>query len=181
MSEERPDDREARDLSELLPDLYAELRALAGHFLAGERPEHTLQPTALAHEAYLKLARQRKTRFEGRTQVLALAAGAMRRILVDHARKRRAARRGGDWFRITLDESVAVTAGGLIDVLSLEVALRKLEKLDPDAARIVELRFFGGLTEVETAHCLGISERWARLQWAHARAWLRKEMGRPPE
>ncbi|MCC6650016.1 MAG: sigma-70 family RNA polymerase sigma factor [Candidatus Eisenbacteria bacterium] len=165
-----------RVVADLLPEVYEELRSLAAHYLRQERVGHTLQPTALVHEAFLKLSRQSRLDVNDRTHFLAIAAGAMRQVLVDHARAHLAAKRGGGWQRITVDESVAVSAGGIEDLLILDDTLRRLAELDEPAARIVEMRFFAGLTEAEIAQAMGMSERWVRGQWAFARAWLRREM-----
>lgn len=165
-----------RVVAHLLPEVYEELRSLAAHYLRQERVDHTLQPTALVHEAFLKLSRQSRLDVNDRTHFLAIAAGAMRQVLVDHARAHLAAKRGGGWQRITVDESVAVSAGGIEDLLILDDTLRRLAELDEPAARIVEMRFFAGLTEAEIAQAMGMSERWVRGQWAFARAWLRREM-----
>lgn len=165
-----------RTTSRLLPEVYDELRSLAANYLRQERPDHTLQPTALVHEVFLKLSNQSRLEVVDRTHFLALAAGAMRQILVDHARAHHALKRGGNWQRITIDESLAVSEGGSEDVLVLDDALRRLAAEDPRAAHIVEMRYFAGLTEVEIAAEMGMSERWVRGQWAFARAWLRKAM-----
>lgn len=159
-----------------MPHVYDELRALAANYLRRERPDHTLQPTALVHEAYLKLMQRATLDIRNRTHFFALASGAMRQILVDHARAHRALKRGGGWQRIAVDESLGVRDGRFEDVLELDEALTKLAERDARAARIVELRFFGGLTEPEVAQEMEMSERWVRKQWAFARAWLRREM-----
>lgn len=169
--------REPADLTaKLVPEMYAELRRLAERSLAGERAGHTLQPTALVHEVYLKLARQSRLAVQDRAHFLALAAVAMRQVLVDHARAHAALKRGGGWKRVTLAENVAVSPGGTEDVLVLDGALTALAEYDPRASRVVELRFFGGLTEVEVAAEMGMSERWVRGQWTFARAWLQRRM-----
>lgn len=173
---ELPDNDPKRVVSLLLPQVYEELRSLAAHYLRGERPDHTLQPTALVHETFLKLSRQSKLDVNDRTHFLAIAAGAMRQVLVDHARTHLAQKRGGHWQRITVDESIAVSADGVEDLLALDDSLRRLAAVDEVAARIVEMRFFAGLTELEIAEVLGMSERWVRGQWAFARAWLRREL-----
>ena len=163
--------------SRLLPMIYGELRALAGSFLRAERPDHTLEPTALVHEAYLKLVGQAQVTWAGRAHFLAVAASAMRRILADHARRRRAAKRGGHWHRITLDEAVAPDAGCTLDVLDLDEALHKLASLDQRKSRVVELRFFGGLTNQAVAEVLGVSRKTVADDWTVARLWLRRELG----
>lgn len=167
-----------RVVARLLPEVYEELRSLAAHYLRQERSDHTLQPTALVHEAFLKLSRQSRLDVNDRMHFLALAAGAMRQVLVDHARAHLAAKRGGGWQRITVDESVAVSEGGIEDLIALDDTLKRLAEVDEPAARIVEMRFFAGLTEVEIAVAMGMSERWVRSQWAFARAWLRREMAK---
>jgi RNA polymerase sigma factor (TIGR02999 family) len=163
-------------LPRLVPLLYDELRRLAGHFLREERPGHTLQPTALVHEAYLKLAGQRAG-FENRAQFMAVAAQAMRRILVDYARQRVAAKRGGG---IALAELDVATVGATVEqsqeLLAIDEALEKLATMDAQQGRVVELRYFGGLTVEETAAALGISPRTVKREWAMAKAWLRVEI-----
>src|SRR4051794_19764130 len=164
------------DLPKLIPILYDELRRLAGHFLRGERPGHTLQPTALVNEAYLKIAAQH-AEFSNRDQFMAIAAQAMRRILVDYARGRVAAKRGGGIAMVDLD---AVTAGATPaqseELLAIDEAVEKLAALDPQQARVVEMRYFGGLTVEETAAALGIAPRTVKREWALAKAWLRVEI-----
>ena len=155
--------------------LYDQLHGLAVAYMQGEREGHTLQPTALVHEAFLRLDGSRALP-GGRVHFLALAATAMRHVLVDHARARGAARRGGGWTRVTVSEAARLSDGPDHDVIAVDAALTKLGAVDPRAARIVELRFFAGLTEAEIAAELGISDRGVRDQWRHARAWLRREM-----
>lgn len=169
---------------ELLPVVYEELRGLAGRYLSGERPGHTLQPTALVHEAYLRLGEGGAGAWEGRTHFYAVAASAMKRVLIDHARKRNAAKRGGGQaLRITfvdgLREPLDVDVDG---ILELNQALAKLARLDARQAQIVELRFFGGLTVGDVADHLGVSKRTVEGDWTHARAWLRRELSdaQPP-
>lgn len=169
-------DRPTREIGSLLPAVYDELRVIASAYLRRERPDHTLQPTALVHEAYLKLHRGRVVP-EGRVQFLALAASAMRQILVDHARAKATQKRGGEWERVTLRTTVAFAEQGIDDVLAVHEALLRLARHDPRGARIVEMRFFSGLTEAEIASEMGASERWVREQWSHSRAWLRRELG----
>jgi RNA polymerase sigma factor (TIGR02999 family) len=171
----RPADDGPTPIDRLLPAAYREVRAVAAAYLRRERPDHTLQPTALVHEAYLKLQRAGVSP-AGRAHLLALAASAMRQILVDHARARAARKRGGGWQRVTVDSAVAFSRDGVEDVLAVHEALVRLATVDARAARVVEMRFFGGLTEVEIAEEMGISERWVREQWSHARAWLRREL-----
>jgi RNA polymerase sigma factor (TIGR02999 family) len=167
----------AAPLDDVLPALYAELRRLAAAYLRRERPGQTLQPTALVHEAYLRLARNR-ARWENEAHFRAIAAGAMRQILVERARARAARKRGGGAARLTLDESLLATAGPPVDVLALDAALEKLARLDPLHARIVELRFFAGMSVEETAEAIGRSPATVKRHWALARAWLARELGR---
>jgi RNA polymerase sigma factor (TIGR02999 family) len=160
---------------EVSPWLYDELRRLAARQLGRERPDHTLSPTALVHEAYLRLVGDAQLDWKERSHVLAAAAGAMRRVLVDHARRHGAAKRGRGWRRITLDETVAADRPE-VEFLDLNNALEKLAKLDERGARIVELRFFAGLTLDETAEAIGVSRRTVASDWAMARSWLSREL-----
>jgi RNA polymerase sigma-70 factor (ECF subfamily) len=166
---------------ELFPLVYDELRRLAGSFMAREPVGHTLQPTALVHEAYLKLVDQTRTGFTGRTHFLAVGAQVMRRLLIDHARKRAALKRGLGWRRVTLgfsaDPSIA-EALSAEELLSIDAALNALAELDERQARIVTLRFFGGLNVEEVAEAVGVSKRTVESDWRHARAWLRVELSR---
>jgi RNA polymerase sigma factor (TIGR02999 family) len=162
----------------LLPIVYGELRRQAARLLRRERRDHTLQPTALVHETYLRLVEQKAADWRNRTQFFAVAARAMRRILVDHARRHGARKRGGSWDRITLDESRRGWPGEpSVDVLALEDALDELAALDPDKVRLVELRFFAGLNLEETASVLGVSESTVSREWRLARAWLFRRLG----
>ena len=163
-------------LDAMLAALYDELHAMAARQLRRERAGHTLQPTALAHEAFLKLVDQRSVAWADRAHFMALAAQAMRRILADHARRRHALKRGGDAVRVTLVESEVPGAGGDADLASLDAALDRLAALDQRQARIVELRFFGGLTVEETAEVVGISPATVKRDWQVARAWLYREL-----
>jgi RNA polymerase sigma factor (TIGR02999 family) len=160
----------------LLPLVYDELRTTAQERLRLERPDHTLRPTELVHEAFLKLQAQHGATFAGRTHFRAVAARAMRQILVDHARARAAAKRGGGWERVTISSVAALGEDRKEDVLAVEQALEALELHDRDEARIAELRLFGGLRNEEIASELGISVSWAEKQWAHARAWLQRTL-----
>jgi len=161
-------------LDELVPLIYGELRGIAAAVLAAERPGHTLQPTALANEAYLRLIDSEKIEWRGRAQFLALAARSMRQILIDHARARAAAKRGGDRVRVTLsDTSAEDLAGWAPDVLDLDEALEELAAHDARKAKVVELRFFAGLDMREVAEVLAISQTTAEDDWYFARAWLR--------
>jgi RNA polymerase sigma factor (TIGR02999 family) len=160
----------------LLPIVYDQLRDIAARQMRGEAENITLQPTALVHEAYLKLVDQSRVDWKGRTHFVAVAAQAMRRILVDHARHRQALKRGGAFQRISLDERLAAEWQSDQDLLSLECALEKLSQLDQRQAQIVELRFFGGLQIDEVAEALGISKRSVEREWTMIRAWLRREL-----
>ena len=164
-------------IDQLLPLLYAELRALAGGFLNNERPDHTLQPTALVHEVYLRLIKQSERGWANRAHFVGIAATAMRRILTDHARGRRAAKRGGNWHRVTLDRASAPFRDRDVDAIDLDEALTKLVKLDKRKGRVVELRFFGGLTNEQVAKVLGVSRKTIADDWTVARLWLRRELG----
>ena len=160
----------------LLAELYEELRALAAHHLRGERAGHTLQPTALVHEVYLRMQGREGLAITRRTHFMAVASIAMRRVLVDHARARVAEKRGGGVTHVTVGPDSAITEDRTEDVLAVDAALAKLAIEDPQAERIVEMRFYAGMTEVEIAEVLNVSERWVRKQWAFARAWLRREL-----
>jgi RNA polymerase sigma factor (TIGR02999 family) len=170
-------------LAGVLPLVYDELRALADEHLRRERAGHTLQATALVHEAYLRLVGQHQADWRNRAHFLALAAQAMRRILVDHARARAREKRGGGAPVISLDESAAeVGAPGAsdasgADLLAVDDALARLARLDPDAARVVEMRFFAGLDGAQAAAVMGVSERTVWRHWRFARAWLYRELG----
>jgi RNA polymerase sigma factor (TIGR02999 family) len=159
---------------ELLPLVYAELRGMAARLLHHERPDHTLQPTALVHEAYLRLVDQRVGTWENRAHFLGIAAQAMRRILVDHARRRGTAKRRGT--RVTLDSAIGPPTGPSIDLLEVDAAVARLARLDERQAKVVELRFFGGLTVEETASVLGVGSATVKRDWTVARAWLHREL-----
>jgi len=160
----------------LLAELYEELRVLASHHLRGERADHTLQPTALIHEAFLRMNGRAGLEFQDRSHFLAVASIAMRRVLVDHARARNAQKRGAGATHVSVRESNAITEDRTQDVLLVDSALERLAAVDPRAERIVEMRFFAGMTEAEIAQVMGRTERWVRSQWAFARAWLRREL-----
>jgi RNA polymerase sigma factor (TIGR02999 family) len=160
----------------LLPNIYVELRELAHRMFRRERGDHTLEPTALVHEAWLKLADQDGVEWSGRSHLLALGAQAMRRILVDHARARRRDKRGGDRQPVALTEELAREGEEEPGLLDLEAALRKLERLDRRQAKVVELRFFGGLAVREVAELLGVSVRTVEAEWTAAKAWMRREL-----
>jgi len=159
-------------LDALLPQIYAELRQLASSYLRRERPNHTLQATALVHEAFVRLVDQRAVRWQNRAHFFGIAAQAMRRILVDHARARGAAKRGDGARPVSLDEALVLTCAPNVDLLALDEALNRLAALDPQQSRVVELRFFGGLTMEETAEVLQISPATVGREWTMAKAWL---------
>jgi RNA polymerase sigma-70 factor, ECF subfamily len=161
----------------LLPLVYQELRALAQSFFEGQRPDHTLQPTALVHEAFIRLVGNTEIQWESRSHFLAVAAKAMRNVLSDHARGRRAAKRGGDWQRVTLSGIGSDAGARAYDACDIDEVLKELADLNERHARIVELRFFAGLTVNEAAAVLGVSERTIRGEWRLARAWLRQRLG----
>ncbi|HEX4075690.1 MAG TPA: sigma-70 family RNA polymerase sigma factor [Candidatus Acidoferrales bacterium] len=170
-------DQQARD--ELIPVVYDELRRLARQRLRNERPDHTLQSAALVNEAYLRLARQNTPQWQNRAHFFGVAAQLMRHILVDHARSRLAAKRGAGAPRLTLEPELAPAAHDSgIDLVALDDALGKLAALDAQQARLIELRFFGGLSIDETAVVLGISPATVKREWVTARAWLRRELKR---
>jgi RNA polymerase sigma factor (TIGR02999 family) len=167
-------DQEA--LNKLIPLVYDELHKLASRYLRRERPDHTLQTTALVHEAYLKLVDQRDANWQNRVQFFAVASQLMRRILVDYARRHRASKRGGSYYKITLDEALVSSGDKDAELLALDEALDRLAAIDPRQSRVAELRIFGGLTLEETARALDISPRTVRREWSMAKAWLRKEI-----
>lgn len=167
------------EIDALMPEVYAELRRVAAAYLRRERPGQTLQPTALVNEAYVRLAGQHP-KFQNRAHFCAIAANAMRQILVERARARHALKRGGGAARITLNEGLAASPEPVVDVAALDEALTRLAALDPEQARIVELRFFGGLTVEETAEAIGVSPATVKRHWAVARAWLARELAPPP-
>lgn len=183
---------DARALGELMPLVYGELRRLAERQLRGERKNHTLQRTALVHEAYLRLINQRHVTWQSRAQFIGLAAQLMRRILIDHARGRRRAKRGGGMVPVSLDqtgvilgswdeegshvEALELADDPTVDLTAIDSVLSRLEALDPGQGRIVELRFFGGLSIEETAEVVGVSPATVKREWALARAWLRREL-----
>jgi len=164
---------EPSEAHSLFPLVYDQLREIARVYLARERSGHTLQPTALVNEAYLKLADQNRTVWQNRSHFLAVAATAMRRILVNHAKAHKAIKRGGTLARFALDEALAEAQVRSGDLVSLDEALVELERIDAEQVRIVELRFFGGLSAKETAEALDISERTVFRQWLMAKAWLK--------
>ncbi len=167
-------DREALD--KLIPIVYAELRRQAVRYLQRERLGHTLQTTALIHEVYLKLIDQRDVRWQNRAHFFGIAAQLMRRILVDHARKHHAAKRGGSDIKLPLEEGMIVAEGKDVNLVALDEALERLAAIDPQQSRVVELRFFSGLSVEETAEVLGVSPRTVKRDWNVAKAWLRREI-----
>src|SRR5215203_4833074 len=167
-------DEEALD--QLMPLVYDELHRLARAYLRRERHEHTLQPTALVNEAYLKLVRQRNMPWQNRAQFFGIAAQLMRRILVDHARANYAEKRGGHRVNVSLKNIYAVNTQDEADVLAVHEVLNRLAEIDPDQSRIVELRFFGGLTIEETSEVMRISHSTVEREWRTAKAWLKREL-----
>ncbi|RKY18605.1 MAG: RNA polymerase subunit sigma-70 [Planctomycetota bacterium] len=159
----------------LMPLVYTELQRIAGHYLRRENKGHTLQPTALVHEAFLKIVDQTRVDWKGRAHFLAVCAQAMRRILVDHARTRNRKKRGGGRARVTLDEHLTFSLDREDDVLAVDEALDKLTELNERHARVVELRFFAGLDVAEVAEVLGVSKRTVEADWTLVKAWLRRE------
>ncbi len=160
----------------LLELVYAELRATARGLMSRERIEHTLQPTALVHEAWLKIINQERVQWQDRAHFLGIAARCMRQVLVDHARAHKAAKRGGDLHQVTLDEVVLAGVSGDLQLLDLDECLSRLAGLDARAAQVAEMRIFGGLTISETAHNLGVSKRTIDGDWSMARLWLSREL-----
>lgn len=156
----------------IIPLVYAELHRRAAALMRRERGCHTLQPTALVHEAYLRLIDQRRTSWQNRAQFFGIACALMRRVLIDHARRRQAAKGPGQWQRVTFDTQVAGLSPPDVDVLDLDAALTRLAGFDPRKSRIAELRFFVGLSLEETAHVLGVSVATVERDWQVARAWL---------
>jgi RNA polymerase sigma factor (TIGR02999 family) len=168
---------DADALNELAPLVYDELRRIARRQMRNERQGHTLQPTALANEAWARLMGARRLDVQNRAHFMGIAANAMRQILVERARARNAIKRGGAWNRLTLNEGTAAAPESAVDVEALDQALARLAERDPDQARLVELRYFGGLTIEETADVLGVSPATVKRSWMVARAWLKKELG----
>lgn len=160
----------------LLELVYDDLRHLAANYMRNERRDHTLQATALVHEAFVRLVDWKNVSWENRAHFFAVAAQVMRKVLVDHARRKRAEKRGGDGQKIALDEAVSFSNEKELDLLKLEEALQSLEAIDARQARIVELRFFGGLSIEETAHVLGVSETTVKREWTFAKAWFQREL-----
>jgi RNA polymerase sigma-70 factor (ECF subfamily) len=165
-------------VEKLVPLVYQELKRLARSYMRRERPDHTLQTTALVHEAYLRLVRQENVKWQGRSHFFAVAAQSMRRILIDHARHHLREKRGGTMATLSLNESLAFSPEQSVELVRLDEALRRLSKLDGRQSRIVELRFFGGLSVEETAQLLGISAKTVKRDWSVAKAWLHSELRR---
>jgi len=164
--------RNSAAVDALLPLIYDELRSLAANYLRRERPDHTLQPTALVHEAYLRMVDQTQVNWQNRAHFFGVAAQMMRRILVDHARAHTAEKRGSDFQKLSLDENVDKTVERSAELIALDDALKELAEMDEQKSRIVELRFFGGLSIEETAEVLGVSAPTVKRQWRMAKAWL---------
>lgn len=168
--------REALDV--LTPLVYGELRNLAARYLRRERSDHTLQSTALVHEAYLRLIDQNQVRWQNRAHFFGVAAQMIRRILVDHARTKHAQKRGGNAQKLSLDEAIGLPEQRDLDIIALDDALKLLAELDPQQSKVIELRFFGGLSIEETAEALGISPATVKREWVTARAWLLRQLSR---
>lgn len=158
-------------------EVYEELRRVAGLYFRGEREDHTLQPTALVHKAFVKLAQGEDVPWRDEAHFRAVAARAMRQVLVDHARRHRAEMRGGGWHRVTISATPAPDQLDAVDLIALEDALEELGRFDERKCRVVELRFFGGLTAEQAAGVLGIARKTAEADWYMARAWLKKRLG----
>ena len=163
-------------LEKLTPLVYEELKRLATRYLRRERREHTLQSTALVHEAWLRLIDQKQVHWQNRAQFFGIAAEMIRRILIDHARNRQAAKRGDGALKLTLDDALAAPESRDLDLVALDDALHDLAKFDPQQSRLVELRFFAGLSIEESAEVLGVSAATVKREWAAARAWLYREL-----
>lgn len=166
-------------LDQLIPAVYGELRRIAGNFMRRQNPGHTLQASALVNEAFLRLVDSNKVNWQSRTHFFAVSAQLMRRVLVDAARRRNSQKRGGDRLRITLDDRVDLSNEDETDLVALDEALTRLADLNPRHSRIVELRYFGGLTEDQVAETLNVSARTVRRDWSVARAWLYRELQSP--
>src|SRR6266568_7451848 len=169
-------DQEA--LAELIPQIYNELRRLASSYLHGERVDHTLQTTALVHEAYFRLVDQKQVEWTNRNHFFGVAAQMMRRILVDYARKHHAFKRGRSFTRISLDEAAVFSREKPRELIAVDELLDRLASLDPEGSRVVELRFFAGLSLEETAKVMGLSIAMVRRDWSVAKAWFKREMGK---
>jgi RNA polymerase sigma factor (TIGR02999 family) len=167
---------DAEAQSRLAPLVYGELRRLAAHYMRRERPDHTLQPTAVVHEAYIRLVQQKDANWQGRAHFFAIASRMMRNILVDHARNANAGKRGGRCHKVPLDAALVYAEDQSDQLLMVNEALDRLAQWDPRQCRIVEMRFFGGLSNEEVAEVLGISARTVKREWSVARAWLYGEL-----
>ena len=167
-------DREVLD--KLVPVVFEELRRQAARYLKRERPGHTLQTTALIHEAYIRLIDQKNVHWQNRAHFYAISAKLMRRILVDHARSRQAAKRGGSDIKLPLEEAMNASEGREVDLVALDEALERLAAIDPQQSRVVELKFFSGMSVEETAEVLGVSTRTVKRDWNVAKAWLRRQI-----
>ncbi|MGI8955911.1 MAG: sigma-70 family RNA polymerase sigma factor [Chthoniobacterales bacterium] len=172
---------DAEAASRLMPLVYDELRQIARGYLRRERADHTLQATGLVHEAYLRLVDQTVTSWQNRAQFFGVAACVMRRVLLDHARRHRAEKRGGTWQKLEFDEALAAGLPRSLDLVVLDEALQNLAQVDPRQSQVVELRFFGGLTTEEAAEVLDVSPRTIKREWRRARAWLHREIMREKE
>jgi RNA polymerase sigma factor (TIGR02999 family) len=171
--------KRAEPATDLFPLIYGELRRVARRYLGRERSNHTLQPTALVHEAWMRLQNDRGVKLQGRTHGLALAAQAMRRLLVDHGRHQKSLKHGGRLPHVALDEVIKAGGTGAVpieDLLAVEAALTRLEAIDARGAQVVVLRFFSGMSVPEIAEHLGLSVRTIESDWTHARAWLKREL-----
>ena len=169
-------DGDSQALEALIPLVYRELRSVAHRYLNNERPGHTLQSTALVHEVYVRMIQQEFPRWQNRAHFFGVAAQLMRQILVDYARSRRAAKRGGDICRLSLDEAAEQPQPIDVDIIALDDALKNLSDMDPQQSRVVELKFFAGLSIEDTSEVLGISPSTVKRQWITARAWLYREL-----
>jgi RNA polymerase sigma-70 factor (ECF subfamily) len=170
--------QEPANVSDILPLVYDELRRLARRYMARERSGQSLQATALVHEAYLRLLKDKQRPWQNRTHFLAIAANSMRQILVERARARAASKRGGSRVRVTMGEDIVAVGEPSVDLLALDEAVTKLAGFDPQLARIVELRFFGGLSVEESADAIGASPATVKRSWSMARAWLKRELSK---
>ena len=167
---------DAEAMAKLMPLVYAELRRLAEHYMRGERPGHTLQPTAVVHEAYLRLVGVDRLDWQNRAQFLGVAAQFMRRILINHARERIAAKRGGIGGRADVDVADLASTEKPEEMMAIDIAITRLSELNPEQSRVVEMRYFGGMSVEETAEAMSISPRTVKRHWALAKAWLHAEL-----
>jgi len=169
-------DTNQKALAEAVPALYSELRRLAASYLRRERGDHTLQTTALVHEAYLRMVGQKQVHWDNRNQFMGIAAQLMRRVLVDHSRAHQAAKRGGRAEKVFIEEIAVISQNNAADVIAVDEALTRLAFFDPSCAQLVELRFFAGLTNDEAAQALGVSAATAKRTWNVAKSWLAREL-----